>query len=161
MLRHMLLGAGIALIVVSMILGGVNLSESEEISEEEIINQARELGLAFPGEGVRGDFSLEAGVDLEKVVAVEETSKAKQKKKQDKESKKGVLESEEVRVVIERGMNGQEVAEILTDKRLIESKEELITLLDKFDIENRIMAGTYNFSQATSKLEILLTITAR
>ncbi|AGB40657.1 putative periplasmic solute-binding protein [Halobacteroides halobius DSM 5150] len=161
MLRHILLGVGITLIVVALVLMGVNVAQPSfdnsknriNNKRQTIIKEARKLGMAFPGENYQSGISLEQNIDLEKVIS----SLAKEKSKQSNSVKDHLRE---IIINIPQGMNGRQVAGLLVSKGLLKNKTKFIKTLNKFNIENKIMAGRYTFSSQASFIEILLVLIA-
>ncbi len=186
MLRDILLGVGITLIIISLILIRMdyNVQKNNSFSEEEIISLARERGMLFPGEEYRSDeIKLRRNIDLKKGLAClerEEEQKLKERLEQRREELKEkevklknkeddlikkekkllkLKDNKEVLVEIPRGISSREVADLLVNKGLIKDKKAFILLLDKLDIETKIMAGRYKFNKDVSFLKMLHKLT--
>jgi len=184
MLRHILLGIGVTLLVISLVLiaGGLlpAAPSNSQLTEEELINRARKLGMEFPGANYTQGITLESGVNLknslqqkekeetteevekdvkEKEKTTEEEQAAKEKMNPESEVKNDT-QQEKITVTITEGMQGWEVADLLTERGIVENRTVFINLLQKFDIEKKIMAGEYEFKPGVSKLEVLLAVTS-
>ncbi|MCK8816501.1 endolytic transglycosylase MltG [Natroniella sulfidigena] len=209
MIRHILLGIGITLVVFSLVLLGTDYQfqpkelvveerqpvedESEVvepvIDQDDIITEARELGMTFPGEDYQrhnNGINLEQDVELEEVlIDLEMQEEDEVKEVEDDEEKEidetkqeeliteaeRILEQEEVEVeekadeeiieiTIPEGMPSREVATLLMEQELIEDRLAFIQVLDQLDSEKKVMAGTYQFSPDMSSLKMLLTLLA-
>lgn len=94
MLRHILLGIGIACIAISLILVGIDFKsvEAPVISEKMIINKAKNLGMAFPGEDYKKGISLDKEVDLSKsLVSFNRVSEKKKNKTEENKMEEEVI----------------------------------------------------------------------
>ena len=146
MFQDILLGVGITLIVISLILIGVNddlFQEEDKLTEDEIINQARKIGMYFPGENYQNEISLDSKIKLN--AAIINDSKSSQ--------------PSPITITIPSGISSRKIVSLLLEKNLIKDKENFLKLLTKFDLENKIMAGTYKLQPNISALELLLLLT--
>lgn len=187
MLRHVLLGMGVTLIILSLVLmaGGLlpaSSSSTPQLTEQKIINRARKLGMEFPGANYTQGITLESGVDLaasleqmekaetpqtvetkaeEKVGSAEKKEQqTAEKKSKSKTGQQNNTQQEKIKLTITKGMQGWEVADLLVEKGVVKDRDVFINLLQKFDIEDKIMAGDYEFKPGVSKLEVLLEVTS-
>ncbi|GAB6098869.1 hypothetical protein JCM16358_07480 [Halanaerocella petrolearia] len=207
MLRHVLLGVGITLIIISLVLLQVDLVnfKGQEMAKKEqpsnsrsiIIQKAKKLGMTFPGKSYKQEISLRQGIDLKqalpetksidqighiiteakelgmifpkdkdsfKVTLVPKInlsqilSKPKETKQGQEKKKEEVIK--DVKIYIPQGMKSGQVAELLVSKGLLKEEINFINLLNKFNIENKVMAGKYTFPANISSLELLSALIA-
>ncbi|GAB6137628.1 hypothetical protein [Halanaerobaculum tunisiense] len=154
MLRHLLLGIGISLLVISLVMLRVDVvdnsssnqvTNNQQYKSQTIIKEAKKLGMTFPGTDYSSEVSLEQKVDLDYLRAPAVNDQTSQ---------------EQISITIAEGMRGNQVARLLVEQGLVAEERVFIKLLAKFDIEDRIMAGEYHFSPSVSPFEVLLTLTA-
>ena len=72
----------------------------------------------------------------------------------------GIYEGEPVIIEIEKGMNTLEVAEILSEKDIVDARS-FLRLVSYFDIEKDIRAGRYIFKEDDDLSEVINKITIR
>jgi rhodanese-related sulfurtransferase len=176
MLRHLLLGIGITLIILSLVLINVEIPANKaQLTREEIINKAKELGMMFPGEDYKRGFFLDPGVNLKESLLESSSEQAEDEsdpetekiatekmaaEEQTGEDQRQLAADQVITIVVSSGMRAQEVAELLVRKGLLQDGEAFLKLLEKFEVENKIMAGRYEFSSNVSELELLFSLTA-
>ncbi|MGM0501146.1 MAG: hypothetical protein ACQERJ_01330 [Bacillota bacterium] len=151
MLQDVLLGVGITLIIISLLLIGFSEDptvEKEQLSEEEIINRAKNIGMIFP------ELEQEQQEEQEADAAVAKQNLVDQNKQNDNSS----INSPKT-IKIPPGISSQEVADILLKKKLIKDQESFMKLLKKFNLENKIRAGEYEVKSNISPLKLLLILT--
>ena len=157
MFKDILLGVGITLIIIAsilmvtdfMITNRTKSVKNKELSRQEIIAEARKIGMAFAGEEYykknQQDFSLQQStvLTLPQSNSTQETISAP------------------VVIKIPSGISSRKVADLLLEKKLIKDKKSFIKLLTKFDLENKIMAGRYEFEADISPLKLILFLTTK
>lgn len=135
-----------------------------EITEEYIIDEAKKLGMNFDNQitdefiskyyFTRGsffsetDFLVSETIDAEIIndeINIEEIEKNNEK--------------ETITLFIRSGMNAREIAWLLKEEGLISDVTSFILLVNRFNMEDKIMAGTYHFSPDISTLRLLLEMT--
>ena len=157
MFKDILLGVGITLIIIAsilmvtdfMITNRTKSVKNKELSRQEIIAEARKIGMGFAGEEYyknnQQDFSLQQStvLTLPQSNSTQETISAP------------------VVIKIPSGISSRKVADLLLEKKLIKDKKSFIKLLTKFDLENKIMAGRYEFEADISPLKLILFLTTK
>mgnify|MGYP006276165727 CR=1 FL=1 len=152
MLKDVLLGVGITLIIIALILIAFDLhvpSKENDLSNEQIIKKARKIGMAFPGQNYgqtrKNPFSLNTTTSIGYTEAKSEQS----------------TNVSPITIEIPSGVSSRQVANLLAEKNLLADKKSFIKLLTKSNLENKIMAGRYEFNADVSSLELILTLTTK
>ncbi|MFO7819726.1 MAG: hypothetical protein R6V17_05750 [Halanaerobacter sp.] len=149
MSKDLLLGVGIALIITSSILMVTDSDsyEDKQLAQEEITKKARKVGMVFPGEDTKtteqNKFSLQRKTTLKSTDSSSPSSAS----------------SPQVTIEIPPGVSSREVANLLHKNNLIQDEKSFIKLLTKFNLANKIMAGSYQFRTDISPSELLLSLT--
>jgi hypothetical protein len=117
--------------------------EENDLSSTKIINKASDMGMFFPWEKSNRNILLNQRINLEINELNELDSVTK----------------EAIRIEIPSGISSREITDLLVEKELIKDRSSFIKLLSKFDLENKVMSGTYSFSPQTSPLKLLVVLT--
>ena len=152
MLKNVLLGMGITLIIISLFLMVTDthvLLHDDEITNDDIIKQARKLGMFFPGQDYYKtnpqQLNLERKTDLTLPQVKPEQPSV----------------SSPIIIQIPSGMSSRKVADLLLEKNLIQDKKTFLKLLTKCDLENKIRAGRYELDSDISPLQLVLDLTGK
>ncbi|MBM7623493.1 hypothetical protein [Sporohalobacter salinus] len=159
MARKVLLGIGILLTVVGLLLiatDGLNLQQTntkQKMDKEEVITKAKELGMKFPNKLSKEEIKLQA-----KRVGLKLDSKQEAKKSLSTKSKLNT-DSNKTIIEIKNGAVASQVVQKLFDSKIISDKKALLELIRKLNVENKILAGKYEFDSDPSLERVLLKIT--
>lgn len=104
------------------------------------------------------DVGFSAQTLMEEVSVQTEATEIDRKKTSQKDEPD--TQREEIELVIRPGMKAWEVVNHLEAHGIVDEPASFLTLINKFEIENKIMAGTYELKEDISKLDLLLKITA-
>lgn len=159
MARKVLLGIGILLTVVGLLLIATDGLEFQQLGEadgeqvkqkidkERIIKEATELGMEFPE-----DLSKEEIKHQAKRVGLKLASNNPTTEKENNDNKS-------IRIEISNGTTANQVVQKLYRSRIIKDRQALLELIKRTDLENKILAGEYEFESDMSVEKILLNIT--
>ncbi|MGM0369058.1 MAG: hypothetical protein ACQEP9_01410 [Bacillota bacterium] len=117
--------------------------EENDLSRTKIINKASDMGMFFPWKKNKQNILLNQRTNLE----INELNKLDS------------LTEEVITLEIPAGISSREITDLLVEKKLIKDRSSFIKLLSKFDLENKVMSGTYSFSPQTSPLKLLVVLT--
>lgn len=154
MFKNILLGVGITLITIALILMVTDthfLLQEPKLTNDNIIKKARKLGMSFPGQDYYQNNAHELGLKRKTTLSL-----PKPKTKPNKS-----VDSSPITIQIPSGISSRKAAELLLEKNLIKDKKTFIKLLTKCNLENKIMAGRYEFNPNISSLQVVLTLTAK
>ncbi len=132
-----------------------------EITEEYIIEEAKELGMRFDAEPLFfAEYSFSPEL-FENLIEFELNNNSELIDNQYEENSEEAEseESEIITLTIQSGIQAREVAWLLEEKGLIDNTTAFILLINRFNMEDKIMAGTYYFPADISLIELLLEIT--
>jgi len=119
--------------------------EGNKLNRTEIINRASDMGMFFPWKKSNQNTIL----NKKNILEIDKLNEPN-----------SLTETEEViRLKIPSGISSREITDLLVEKKLIKDRSSFIKLLSKFDLENKVMSGTYNFSPQTSPLKLLVVLT--
>ncbi|ADL13119.1 endolytic transglycosylase MltG [Acetohalobium arabaticum] len=159
MARKVLLGIGILLTVVGLLLIATDSLElqqpgetdekqvKQKIDKKRIIREATELGMKFPE-----DLSKEEIKHQAKRVGLKLNSNNITSEKESNDNKP-------VRIEITSGATAGQVVQKLYQSKIIKDRQALLELIKKANLENKILAGEYEFDSDISVEKILLNIT--
>lgn len=134
-------GIGIGLLFAGLLIGAF----PSELTEEQIEDMAREMGMVYKNEVVT--YGSEGGT--------EDSENAGQESLGDEGN-----DSETVEIEIKSGMNLSEVGNMLKNKGVIEDEERFTELAERLHLSEKFIAGTYQISPERDMYDILLVITS-
>lgn len=140
----LLIGIGIGFIISSTL----NIIAKEfftpEINDDFIIHRAKELGMVDK----ESNF---ISINKEDVV----------KQENEKDIKAEYLDEDEtIKFKIPQGVNSEEIADILLEKKIIQSKDEFLDEINRLKLSEKIRWGIYEISYDESLESIINKITA-
>lgn len=164
-LKYYLRGFGIGIIFTAIILGILNTSKHSAISDQEIIEKAKDLGMIDPKEDIleetlapsSGPTATVKSVVVTltpKTKATPQPTKAPKKSANPKKTKQPQTDSATVSIVIESGMWSESVSKKLYEMGAIEDAEEFDEYLCENGYASKIRPGTYYIIKGSNYEEI-------
>ncbi len=167
-LKIFLRGFGIGIVLTAIILSMLHTSEKNIMTNQEIIEQAKKLGMIDPKE--LGMAAAITSVPTDKITPVptkevvetaapeiKPTSETKPQKKETskpKGTKKPVEETDVVNLTVESGMWSEKICQKLQELGVIENATEFNKYLLENGYETKIRQGTYQIKKGASYEEI-------
>ena len=184
-LKYYIRGIGIGIIFATLLLaisfyfGKVNLSKNE-MTDEEIITRAKELGMVMPDEEEENTEAEADSNKTEEAEPLEESETADTSEAEDEESTEPevtgevaeVLESDEAKAIeqteetdettvtyvpftVRGGESSDTVAYHLYREGLVDSSESFNEYMNSINVDERIQAGTFYIKQGSSYDDIV------
>ena len=161
--KYYLRGAGIGIIVTTLVLMVAFSRHKPTLSADEIRHEASKLGMVMPSESASGDAeNEEKNTDDEKLKNVND-EKEPDKEKEEKEKKDDEEESskKKVKIVVSGGDYSDVVSEHLMEKGLIKDAEKYNRWLIRNGYDDAIRPGVYYIEKGSSYREIIKALTER
>jgi len=130
-----------------------------EISNEEVEQRARELGMVYRDEVVAFNEQEEAQNQDQKQ-AQSQTQNQDQKEALQEEDKSGSdLKDGELKVFIPRGSTSEDIAEILKKNGVIDNTEKFLEVIARKQLSSKLKAGMFVFPKGATLDELVTLLT--
>lgn len=154
-ITYLTLGLGIGIIIASTFYSFYPQIEQESLSDDIIIERAKELGMVSLKESINVDSLEKKEIEekrTEEIVATEESLE---------ESVEAAEIIEEIEIIVESGSSLTSVATKLHNANLIDDKDEFILFVKEKKLDKRIITGKYKIINNSSHDEIIEILTRR
>lgn len=164
---YLILGLGLGIIITNILHSAYPKVEFTDLSENEIIERARDLGMVPIKESIKVEKEPGESKDQEVEKTLEKLEEALERLEKSEKIQE-VIETEELReddigeekeVIIDSGSNLTEVATRLYEMDVIESKDEFIKLVRANNLSRKIVTGKYIIKKGSSHSEIIKLLT--
>ncbi len=158
-ITYLLLGLGIGIIITSTLYSFYPRIEYIDLSDDIIIEKARELGMV----GLKESIDVRNIKDLNNIENTIEpiTEKISVASEEVEEEKKELEEVEEIEIVVESGSSLTRVSKQLYNEKLIDNIDEFILFVKNKKLDKKIVTGRYKIKSNSSYDEIIEILTKR
>jgi len=122
---------------------------SYEISNEEVEQRARELGMVYRDEVVAFSEQEEAQ-NQDQVQAQSQTQNQDQKEALQEDESGSDLKDGELKVFIPRGSTSEDIAEILKKNGVIDNTEKFLEVIARKQLSSKLKAGMFVFPKGAN-----------
>lgn len=167
-LKYYIRGFGVGIIFTALILSMLRTPEKNVMSNEEIMEQAKELGMVDPNEADIKMLETTVPTDKntpvptkeveKKEIVVTMTPKVKNTSKP-KKTKKTAVEKEMVSITVERGMWSEKICQKLQELGVVDDGKALDKYLCENGYASNIKPGVYKVNKGASYEEIAKALT--
>lgn len=169
--KDLLLGAGIGIIISSVILyigffSYINSNNSPPteitVDDNEIASRAKKLGMLYPSDIQPSTMSDDDIISkAEQLGMVFETTQQETESSSETESLEESTEAEIIKVQIPAGSSATKIAQILYDLKLVDSVNSFVQYVRQKNKLNYMKTGTFYVPLGSSNEEILNILTSR
>jgi len=131
---------------------------SYEISNEEVEQRARELGMVYRDEVVAFSEQEEAQ-NQDQVQAQSQTQNQDQKEALQEDESGSDLKDGELKVFIPRGSTSEDIAEILKKNGVIDNTEKFLEVIARKQLSSKLKAGMFVFPKGANLDELVTLLT--
>ena len=131
---------------------------SYEISNEEVEQRARELGMVYRDEVVAFNEQEEAQ-NQDQVQAQSQTQNQDQKEALQEDESGSDLKDGELKVFIPRGSTSEDIAEILKKNGVIDNTEKFLEVIARKQLSSKLKAGMFVFPKGANLDELVTLLT--
>lgn len=131
---------------------------SYEISNEEVEQRARELGMVYRDEVVAFSEQEEAQ-NQDQVQAQSQTQNQDQKEALQEDESGSDLKDGELKVFIPRGSTSEDIAEILKKNGVIDNTEKFLEVIARKQLSSKLKAGMFVFPKGATLDELVTLLT--
>lgn len=165
-LRYQLRGVGVGMVVTALILGVVGKNAAGKMSDNEVVERAKQLGMVQGTETVGGSQTDKTGKN-DTGTSDEKKSDTIPKKEEEPvdtrpmAEKEVIYSDEPVWVTIPDKSNYKEASQILYEHGLVNDAEEFAKYLANNGYSMKLVYGTYEIRPGTEESDIAKIITGR